>query len=208
MKVDGIIFDLDGTLWDSTKEVSKTWTSIVSKYNLKRKEVSIEDLKPCMGKLLDEIAEILFPGIESKVQMKIINECCEYVNEYLSKHGATLYDKLEETLRELYKNHKLFIVSNCGNGYIESFFETHKLDKYFSDYECPGRTGLSKGENNKLVIERNNLKKPVYVGDTEGDAESARVAGIPFVFAKYGFGSVEKYQYEIDSFQDLLTIKW
>lgn len=121
MKVDGIIFDLDGTLWDSTKEVSKTWTSIVSKYNLKRKEVSIEDLKPCMGKLLDEIAEILFPGIESKVQMKIINECCEYENEYLSKHGATLYDKLEETLRELYKNHKLFIVSNCGNGYIESF---------------------------------------------------------------------------------------
>ena len=102
MKVDGIIFDLDGTLWDSTKEVSKTWTSIVSKYNLKRKEVSIEDLKPCMGKLLDEIAEILFPGIESKVQMKIINECCEYENEYLSKHGATLYDKLEETLRELY----------------------------------------------------------------------------------------------------------
>lgn len=38
------------------------------------------------------------------------------------------------------------------------FFKAHKLDKYFTDYECPGRTGLSKGENNKLVIERNNLK--------------------------------------------------
>ena len=206
MKVDGIIFDLDGTLWDSTKEVSKTWTSIVSKYNLKRKEVSIEDLKPCMGKLLDEIAEILFPGIESKVQMKIINECCEYENEYLSKHGATLYDKLEETLRELYKNHKLFIVSNCGNGYIERFFESHKLDKYFSDYECPGRTGLTKGENIKLVIKRNNLKNPIYVGDTQGDANAAKFAGVPFIFAEYGFGEVEEYNESIKSFNELLKL--
>ena len=206
MKVDGIIFDLDGTLWDSTKEVSKTWTSIVSKYNLKRKEVSIEDLKPCMGKLLDEIAEILFPGIESKVQMKIINECCEYENEYLSKNGATLYDKLEETLRELYKNHKLFIVSNCGNGYIESVFESHKLDKYFSDYECPGRTGLTKGENIKLVIKRNNLKNPIYVGDTQGDANAAKFAGVPFIFAEYGFGEVEQYNESIKSFNELLKL--
>ena len=162
MKVDGIIFDLDGTLWDSTKEVSKTWTSIVSKYNLKRKEVSIEDLKPCMGKLLDEIAEILFPGIESKVQMKIINECCE--------------------------------------------FESHKLDKYFSDYECPGRTGLTKGENIKLVIKRNNLKNPIYVGDTQGDANAAKFAGVPFIFAEYGFGEVEQYNESIKSFNELLKL--
>ena len=56
--------------------------------------------------------------------------------------------------------YKLFIVSNCQDGYIECFFKAHKLDKYFTDYECPGRTGLSKGENNKLIIERNNLKNP------------------------------------------------
>ena len=87
-------------------------------------------------------------------------------------------------------------------------FKAHKLDKYFTDYECPGRTGLSKGENNKLIIERNNLKNPVYVGDTEGDAESAKAAGIPFVFAKYGFGNVKEYQYAINKFEDLSTLKW
>lgn len=38
------------------------------------------------------------------------------------------------------------------------FFKAHKLDKYFIDYECPGRTGLPKGENIKLIVERNNLK--------------------------------------------------
>ncbi len=208
MKIDSIIFDLDGTLWDSTEGVSKTWSLVLNKYDYERKEVTVEDLHSCMGKQLDEIGKILFPKLSSEVRKNLMNECCTLENEYLGKHGGVLYAKVEETLKELSKKYKLFVVSNCQDGYIECFFKAHKLDKYFTDYECPGRTGLSKGENNKLVIERNNLKKPVYVGDTEGDAESARVAGIPFVFAKYGFGSVEKYQYEIDSFQDLLTIKW
>ena len=103
MKFDSIIFDLDGTLWDSTVEVAKTWSTIIAKYNLSRKEVTVEDLKPCMGKLLDEIARILLPDLDEEMQMKIIKECCEYENEYLREHGATLYDKLEETLEKLAK---------------------------------------------------------------------------------------------------------
>ena len=206
MKFDGIIFDLDGTLWDSTAEVAKTWTSVIAKYNLNRKEVTVEDLKPCMGKLLDEIASILLPELDPKKQMQVIKECCEYENEYLGEYGATLYDKLEDTLKELSKDHKLFIVSNCQDGYIECFFKAHKLDKYFIDYECPGRTGLPKGENIKLIVERNNLKNPVYVGDTQGDANAAKLANVPFIFAKYGFGNVDEFFNSIESFDELLEI--
>lgn len=206
MKFDGIIFDLDGTLWDSTAEVAKTWTSVIAKYNLNRKEVTVEDLKPCMGKLLDEIASILLPELDPKKQMQVIKECCEYENEYLGEYGATLYDKLEDTLKELSKNHKLFIVSNCQDGYIECFFKAHKLDKYFIDYECPGRTGLPKSENIKLIVERNNLKNPVYVGDTQGDANAAKLANVPFIFAKYGFGNVDEFFNSIESFDELLEI--
>ena len=152
MKFDGIIFDLDGTLWDSTTEVAKTWSYVISKYNLNRKEITVEDLKPCMGKLLNEIAEILLPNLDEEMQMKIMNECYKYENEYLAKHGATLYDNLEETLKVLVKDYKLFIVSNCQDGYIESFFKSHGLNKYFIDYECPGRTALPKAENIKLIV--------------------------------------------------------
>ena len=206
MKFDGIIFDLDGTLWDSTAEVAKTWTSVIAKYNLNRKEVTVEDLKPCMGKLLDEIASILLPELDPKKQMQVIKECCEYENEYLGEYGATLYDKLEDTLKELSKNHKLFIVCNCQDVFIECFFKAHKLDKYFIDYECPGRTGLPKGENIKLIVERNNLKNPVYVGDTQGDANAAKLANVPFIFAKYGFGNVDEFFNSIESFDELLEI--
>lgn len=159
-----------------------------------------------MGKLLDEIASILLPELDPKKQMQVIKECCEYENEYLGEYGATLYDKLEDTLKELSKNHKLFIVSNCQDGYIECFFKAHKLDKYFIDYECPGRTGLPKGENIKLIVERNNLKNPVYVGDTQGDANAAKLANVPFIFAKYGFGNVDEFFNSIESFDELLEI--
>ena len=82
----------------------------------------------------------------------------------------------------------------------------YNLDKYFVDFECPGRTGLPKAENIKLVVERNNLKHPVYVGDTQGDANAAKGANVPFIYAQYGFGSVEEFQDKIESFEELLKI--
>jgi phosphoglycolate phosphatase len=55
-------------------------------------------------------------------------------------------------------------------------------------------------------MRRNNVTRAVYVGDTAGDEQSARVAGIPFVFAKYGFGKAVNPDYELDSFENLPRI--
>jgi phosphoglycolate phosphatase len=159
-----------------------------------------------MGLTINEIGKKLFPDLDEDFQMKLMKECCDTEQVYLGEHGGILFPKLEETLKKLSKRYKLFIVSNCQDGYIQCFFKAHKLDKYFIDFECSGVTGLSKGENNKLIIERNNLKSPIYVGDTNKDAESAKVAEIPFVYARYGFGNVEEYDYVIDSFEEILTL--
>jgi len=207
MKYDGIIFDLDGTLWDSTEGICSTWNQVLSKYPQIKTEITLEKLYSCMGLLMEAIAERLFPQLDKKMQLKLLQECCELENSYLAKHGGILYPQLEETIAKLAETHKLFIVSNCQDGYIQSFFAAHKLDKYFTDFESAGKTGLSKGENNKLVIERNQLKNAIYVGDTLGDAKSAIDANIPFVFARYGFGDVEKYDFVIDAFNEMLKIE-
>jgi len=65
---------------------------------------------------------------------------------------------------------------------------------------------LTKGENIKLIIERNNLINPVYVGDTDGDLKASRFAGIPFIYAQYGFGEANEYDYMINSFEELLKL--
>lgn len=205
--MDSIIFDLDGTLWDSRKEVCIAWNEVLKDFDIEKKEVTIEDMTSTMGMLLVDIGKKFFPDLEDELINKIVNECCHRENEYLTKNGAKLFDNLELVLEKLSKKYKLFIVSNCNDGYIESFFASHKLEKYFTDIECPGRTGLNKAENNKLIIKRNNLKSPIYVGDTQGDCNSAKAAGIPFVYARYGFGKdVKPYDYVIDKIEELLEL--
>lgn len=206
MNVDSIIFDLDGTLWDSIEGASLAWKEVLANYPNIKKVITKKDIQSCMGLQIAPIGEKLFPDLSQDMQMQLMNEYCETEQVYLGEHGGILYPNLEETLKKLSKHYKLFLVSNCNDGYIQCFFKSHKLDKYFIDFECSGVTGLSKGENNKLIIKRNNLKNPVYVGDTISDAESAKVAGIPFVYARYGFGQVEKYDYVIDNFEELLKL--
>jgi phosphoglycolate phosphatase len=206
MKLDSIIFDLDGTLWNSTSSVIDSWNETISNYNEVKNKLTVEDMKSVMGLVIQDIALKFFPYLEEENRLKIIKHCCKNECTHLEKNGSILYDKLEQVLKDLTKRYKLFIVSNCQCGYIEAFFKSHRLNKYFIDYESSGRTGLTKGENIKLIIDRNILNNSIYVGDTDGDLKASRFAGIPFIYARYGFGEVKDYDYVIDSFDDLLKL--
>lgn len=204
--MDSIIFDLDGTLWDPTEVVVKAWNNVLYKHEEINREITKEELAAVMGLQVKEIGKKLFPELKEDLQQDILNKCCEVECEYLGRQGGRLYDRVEEVLESLSHKYKLFIVSNCQDGYIETFYHYHKLDKYFSDFENPGRTGLSKGENIKLIMKRNNLLKPVYIGDTEGDYQASAFAGIPFIYAEYGFGKVNRFDSIIKSFDELLDL--
>lgn len=204
--MDSIIFDLDGTIWDPIDTVLSAWNSDIRKSNLINSELTRKDFEGAMGLQMNEISRRFFPALNDKERQKIVNDCCEAEHSVIEKNGGVLFDNVENVLKELSQKYKLYIVSNCQDGYIEAFYKSHMLDQYFLDFENPGRTGLSKGENINLIIERNNLSSPVYVGDTQGDLEAARFAGIPFIYAEYGFGQVSEYEMKIKSFEELLRV--
>ncbi|WP_349408537.1 HAD family hydrolase [Pseudalkalibacillus sp. SCS-8] len=204
--MDSIIFDLDGTIWDPIDTVLNAWNSRIKEYGQIKRELTRTDFEGIMGLQMHEISKRLFPYLSEEDRVQVITECCNTEQGYLKKHGGHLFHNVEDVLRVLSKKYKLYIVSNCQDGYIESFYEFHNLGKYFLDFENPGRTGLSKGENVKLIIERNNLSSPIYVGDTEGDLNASRYAEIPFVYAKYGFGQVSEYDEVIEKFDDLVNL--
>lgn len=156
---------------------------------------------------MDVIADDLFYDASEGNRGLILEQCCKYEHDDLSENTDNLlFPDVKETLRKLSEKCRLFIVSNCQCGYIELFMKKAEVEKYITDFECFGNTGKCKGENIKLVIERNNLDDVVYVGDTQGDYEATVLAEIPFVFAKYGFGSVEDCYLEINEIKELLNL--
>lgn len=191
MKFDSILFDLDGTLWDATQSVYDSWTAALQKLPDIKSIPTMEQLESVMGMTDLQLMKTLFPYLEPLRAKEIFDLCCEEENAYLLKHGAVHYDGVAETLERLSKTHKLAIVSNCNTGYIDCYMDSMGTRKYITDTECFGNTRRLKGENIKLVMERNGFKNPVYVGDTKWDMEAAGFAGIPFIYAAYGFGDID-----------------
>ena len=205
-EIDAIIFDLDGTLWNTVDSCLKATSFVKEEHSDITRDVTKKQIESAMGKTSDEIVNIYYGYLPREKGEEYANEAFNKNVDNLLKEGGTLYPNTRDTIIKLSKKYKLYIVSNCVKGYIESFFNTSGLKDYFSDYESYGNTLLSKGENIKFVIERNNLKNPIYVGDTKGDMEASNYAGIPFVYAAYGFGDVESFDYKIDDISELLDL--
>lgn len=205
-KYDSIIFDLDGTLWSSVDCAVKALADVKDKHEDIKYDITSDDVKAAMGLTFDEAREFYYGYLNDEKSYEYTKEAFQRNVEYLSKGEGKLYPKVAETLEELTKKYKLFIVSNCALDYIRIFFDTFGLEKFFLDYQCSGANGLSKAENIRLVIDNNKLNAPVYVGDTIHDKKATDLAGIPLVYASYGFGDVSEYDYKIDKFEDLIHL--
>lgn len=206
--MNNIIFDVDGTLWDTTEVVAKGWNKAISEIGGTTAHITASILKKEFGKPMDEIADDLFFDADDEKRKLLLEKCCEYEQEVLIENTDNLlFPDVKQTLKKLSERCRLFIVSNCQSGYIELFMKKAGIEEYIMDYECFGDTGKSKGENIRLIMERNRIDDAVYVGDTQGDYEAAVFAGIPFIFAKYGFGNPENYDYAINGIKELLDLQ-
>ena len=198
-----VIFDLDGTLWDSGDSVGESWNIVIQRagYDL---TVTADDLRRNMGKTMNEIADDLFGFLPEEERYALARRCEVFENAYITEHGGRLFEGVRETLKELYDaGVKMSIVSNCQEGYIPAFLTSMDMHRYFIDYEEWGRSGLLKADNIRLVMERNGAEKAVYVGDIQKDADASAKAGVPCIWAAYGFGHIDKPAGVLNEFGDL-----
>ena len=199
----GLIFDMDGTLWDSSANVASSWNEKIKELGYDHREITKQDIMSIMGLTMDKIADIILDDVPKEERYDLLDKCGKSENDYLRKHGAELYPDLEKTLIRLKEKYPLYIVSNCQSGYIESFLEYYGFGKYFEDIECYGNNLKPKADNIALIAERNGLDKSWYIGDIQGDHDAAVKAGSGFIHAAYGFGTIEQDVPKIEKFSDL-----
>lgn len=182
-----VLFDLDGTLWDSVDQLTPAWNRVLSAYGV---SVTAPRLRSLMGKTAEEFAAALLPGETPETGLAAVNACCREELIDLGITGGTLYPGLRPALEALGEKYALYIISNCQEGYIENFLTVHGFRDCFAGF-LDHSTGLSKGANIRLLLEREGIDRAVYVGDTLGDETAAREGGVPFIHAAYGFGAAQ-----------------
>ena|SRR5574344_210536 len=204
MKFTGLILDIDGTIWNTTGIVAEAWNRAVRKCGITMPEITADTLKHEFGKTMNAIADDLFVSAGKEERTRLLKTCCR--EEQLAVRNCSeniTYPGVTETIADISSIIPIFIVSNCQKGYIELVMEKNSITSYISDYECYGNTGKGKSENLKDIIKRNVIERPVYTGDTQGDSDACRDAGVPFIWASYGFGKAENYYAAIKSFSEI-----
>ncbi len=209
--IKNIIFDVDGTLWDSAEAVALSWNDVLDAHyrDLTDRVVTADDMYRLMGHTMDVIGKDLYPNLPKEKRDEIMIRSMEHENRYLEDHPGRFYEGLEETMKALTKSgHKLYIVSNCQDGYIEALLRHGSYHLYITDYECFGRTGKPKWDSIRILMERNQLEdaETVYLGDTHMDEEATEKAGLRFLHAAYGFGTANHPAAIVNDIHDLPAV--
>lgn len=181
-----LIFDLDGTLWNTEKSYYYAFTKFFEKHPELLEYTNIDNVKLFKGITMDKMAPYLFPTLSKSDQEKGMLECLMYSCEYLISEEKVKQEVID-TIKELSNDFDIYMVSNCPNEYVDIFFKKTDLKSYFREIINLGgftkRSNLDKANNLIKIIENNNLKKSqtYFIGDNDLDFEASNYAKINFI---------------------------
>lgn len=199
-KPDSLIFDIDGTLWDAVDTYTLSWNEVFDELGI---DITIQraDLAKMIGWEGKKIKAAIMPGLGDDQRDDIYRLVNDKRRKLLPASGGRLYNGVKEGLGLLSQKYRLFILSNCAEGIIRIFIDWAGINEHITDELAYGVNLMPKHHNIKLLSDKHQLKNPVYIGDTAGDGEQSRLAGIPYVFMSYGFGTTDDFDLKFNDFQ-------
>ena len=102
MKAESLIFDIDGTLWDSTELVAKGYNRHLERIGLGHLAVTGAYLKGLFGRTMTEIADVIFAETEVPRRYEIMQACMDEEHVVLEEDPCEIaYEGVAQTVEKL-----------------------------------------------------------------------------------------------------------
>lgn len=189
MKYNTIIFDLDGTLMDTLKDL---WLSV--NYSLRTNnlpERSLEEVRTYVGNGVRLLIQRAIPeGSDEQTLNAVLQTFKEYYQAHCKDNSAP-YDGIADAMRTLrQQGRRIAIVSNKPQ-----FGVTELHEEWFKDLAevaVGEREGVRRKPAPDMVLEAIGqlgvkTEDCVYVGDSDVDILTAQGAGLPCISVLWGF---------------------
>lgn len=213
MKLNSVVFDLDGTLLDTLGDLRDSVNFALQKNNLPKR--TTDEIRSFVGNGIRLLIELSVP---QNTPIEVTDQCFADFKEYYKDHSAILtkpYDgviALMQTLKE--KGIKIAVVSNKADFAVKTL-----MADYFSGlYDCAygERAGIPRKPEPDAVFAAidemgASAAEAIYIGDSEVDVETSKNAGLPCIAVTWGFRNKKVLEellpeYIVDSPQQILNI--
>lgn len=196
-----VLFDLDGVIIDSKRNMELSWFAVQTVFELK---TPFEDYFKMIGRPFNDIMTEL--GLNDRAdRIKRVYD----VSSSCRIDLIDFYYNCSEVIRKI-KEKGLRIGIVTSKDETRTLEILKKLDILFDVVECPD--GKSRGKPNPDPLFRAMLKcqmdpsETVYVGDMDVDMECAMRAGIDYIHADWGYGDCRSEAMKASTPDDLLKL--
>lgn len=189
MKFSMIVFDVDGTIFDTKEGIIMALNSILSELGRNKIGHDVENLY--IGPPLKE-SLIKYQGMETKIAEDAVSRFrVNYTEKYILQ--TVLYDGIKDVFEYLASiDAVLGIATNKPEVQVKKLLKLFDVEKFFSVIECPD---LKKNEIKSEMLRHIKKLYPcatdyIMIGDTVRDYEAAKKNNFVFIGADYGYGDI------------------
>ena len=189
IKESNLIFDLDGTLFDSAPEILDCLREIFRINNI---NVNNDFNHSIIGPPLKDTLKSL---VQEKDIDKIDRLMSDFIKLYDSKYcyKTQLYKNVRETLEILKREKRLLLITNKRHAPTKIMLENKNIIHFFENYFCVDANDPKKKDKTTLIANtitdlNINPSNTVYIGDTKGDFLASDNNDIKFIYAGWGYG--------------------